>query len=81
MVVNIWNTILNHAGETFYTKTGVPFTYHIRNDYIIIENTNRTIPRQQVEEAVTIKSYKTTDYNKFQGYPYLFGLLHDSRIV
>lgn len=77
----VWNNIMLHVGETFYTKTGRPFTYHIRNDYIVLENTNRTIPRKQVEEAFTIESDVVTDYNKYQGYAYLFGLLHDPRIV
>lgn len=77
----VWLRLKRFAGETFYTKTGVPFTYHIRNDYIILENTNRTIPRKQVDEALTIQSNKVTDYQKFQGYPYLFGLLHDPRII
>ncbi len=36
----VWNNIILHAGGTFYTKTGKPFTYHIRNDYIVLENTN-----------------------------------------
>ena len=36
----VWKNILLHAGETFYTKTGKPFTYHLRNNYIVLENTN-----------------------------------------
>ena len=81
MSTEVWRRIILHAGETFYTKTGIPFSYHIRNDYIILENTNRTIPRKQVDEAISIQSNKVTDYNKYQGYPYLFGLIHDSRII
>ena len=77
----VWKNIFLHAGETFYTKTGKPFTYHLRNNYIVLENTNRSIPRKQVEEALMIKSDVVTDYNRFQGYAYLFGLIHDSRIV
>ena len=76
----IWSRIQKHIGETFYTKTGVEFSYHLRNDYIVLENTNRSIPRKQVEEALLIKSDKVSDYNKYQGYAYLWGLLHDSRI-
>ena len=77
----VWNNIILHAGETFYTKTGKPFTYHIRNDYIVLENTNRTIPRKQVEKALPIESDIVTDYNRYQGYAYLFGLIHAARIV
>lgn len=77
----VWEKIVQYAGDEFYTKTGIPFTYHIRNDYIVLENTNRTISRQQVEEALNIQSEKVSDYNKFQGYAYLFGIIHDSRII
>lgn len=77
----IWNRICKYSGDTFYTKTGIPFTYHIRNAYICLENTNRTIPKCQVEEAIDIKSDKVIDYNKYQGPAYLYGLLHDKRIV
>ena len=76
----VWSNIKRHAGELFFTKTGVKFTYHIRNDYIVLENTNRTIPRKQVEDALSIRSDRVMDYNKYQGYAYLWGLLHDSRI-
>ena len=78
---HVWKNIKRHAGEKFHTKTGVEFSYHIRNDYIVLENTNRSIPRKQVEEALLINSDTVTDYNKFQGYAYLFGLIHDARII
>lgn len=77
---NIWQKVCTLEGEVFYTKTGVPFTYHIRNNYICLENTNRVIPRKQVEEAADIKSDVVTSYSKYQGYPYLYGILHDARI-
>lgn len=76
----VWNNIKRHAGEVFHTKTGIEFSYHIRNDYIVLENTNRTIPRWQVEEALSIKSDKVTAYGKYQGPSYLFSLIHDPRI-
>ena len=77
----VWRNIKLHVGEKFHTKTGVEFSYHIRNDYIVLENTNRSIPRKQVEEALLINSDKVSDYNMFQGYAYLFGLIHDARII
>ena len=80
IVGTIWSRIQKHAGNTFYTKTGIEFTYHIRNNYFVLENTNHTITRKQAEEALSIKSDKVSDYSKYQGYAYLWGLLHDSRI-
>lgn len=77
---SVWDNIKKHVGEPFSTKTGVQFTYHVRNDYIVLENTNRSIPRKQVEEALHVNSDKVSDYNRYQGYAYLWGLLHDPRI-
>lgn len=78
---NIWDVVCSLSGETFFTKRDrKPFTYHIRNEYLILENTNRTIPRTQIEEAVEINSDVTTAYSKFQGYSYLFAILHDERV-
>ena len=75
-----WSNIKKHAGETFFTKTGIKFTYHVRNDYIVLENTNRCIPRKQVEEALSLKSENLSDYQKYQGPSYLCALIHDARI-
>ena len=77
----VWRNIKLHAGEKFHTKTGVEFSYHIRNDYIVLENTNRSIPRKQVEEALLINRYMVLEYNKLQVYAYLFGWNHDALII
>jgi len=81
MPEKVWQKIKLHAGETFYTKTGLSFSYHIRNDYIILENTNHTIPRKHIEEALLIQSDTVTAYSKFRGPSYLYSIMHDPRIV
>ena len=80
-ISKVWKKITDCAGQTFHTKTGVPFSYHIRNEYIYLENTNRAIPKRQVEESLSIRSDFVSDYKKFQGAAYLFGILHDERIL
>ena len=80
-ISKVWKKITDCAGQTFYTKTGVPFSYHIRNEYIYLENTNRAIPKRQVEESLSIRSDFVSDYKKFQGSEYLFVILHDERIL
>ena len=80
-ISKVWKKITDCAGQTFHTKTGVPFSYHIRNEYIYLENTNRAIPKRQVEESLSIRSDIVSDYKKFQGSAYLFGILHDERIL
>lgn len=65
-ISKVWKKITDCAGQTFHTKTGVPFSYHIRNEYIYLENTNRAIPKRQVEESLSIRSDFVSDY-KMQG--------------
>ena len=30
-IETVWGRIVEHAGEVFHTKQGIPYTYHIRN--------------------------------------------------
>lgn len=32
----IWQNIISHEGETFYTAKGLPFTYVVINDHEIV---------------------------------------------
>jgi hypothetical protein len=36
----IWNNIVRHAGEQFYTITRLQFTYKIVNNCVVPERTN-----------------------------------------
>jgi hypothetical protein len=47
-VDSIWNRIVEHQGQTFFTVRKIPYTYHISGNQICLENTNRnTDPRIQ----------------------------------
>jgi hypothetical protein len=35
----VWELIQKYEGMPFYTKTGIPFTYHIRGNSILIDGT------------------------------------------
>ena len=46
----IWNLMLAHAGETFYTTRGLPFTYHQKVSYtgealgeLVIDRKEKTV--------------------------------------
>lgn len=77
----VWRNLKLNEGEQFFTKTGRPFSYRIRNDYVVLLNTPRTIPKWQVEEALGVQADTVTAYGKYQGPSYLFALLHDLRIA
>ena len=51
----IWNLMLTHVGETFYTARGLPFTYHQKISRtgeplgeLIIDRKEKTITRNTV---------------------------------
>ena len=79
----VWNRITAHAGESFHTKTGLPFSYHISGQWVVLENTNRSIPFRDFEAALALSDLRITNLQKLnlQGPSYLYGILTDPRIA
>jgi hypothetical protein len=42
---DIWIRIERHAGQTFTTATGLPFTYRVPGDYLKVSRDGREIDR------------------------------------
>ncbi len=47
----LWTEITAHQGETFYTKKGLPFTYHIKGGELFASRRERSITRSTFEAA------------------------------
>lgn len=47
----LWDCIVKHQGETFYTKKGLPFTYTIRGGELFTDRRERSITRSTFEKA------------------------------
>jgi len=83
----IWEKIISHEGEEFYTVTGLPFFYRIENEHIIpIRNkveVNRKIPKNDIIKTIGIWSISSPSEisKKIQGSSYVYGLLSDKRII
>jgi hypothetical protein len=80
-----WLRVQQHAGETFYTATGLTVTHEVvgngiwfyRDGHLI----NRQLTRSQFAQAVRRCPLRaTTDINDLIDYPYLYALLTDPRI-
>ena len=41
----VWNRIRSHAGETFKTKTGLAFSYHVPGAYLRVDRNGHEIER------------------------------------
>ena len=78
----IWENIKRHSGETFKTVTGIPYDFHVDGEYIRLHNTNWSIPKKNVENALFVKEPTVSKFKKagFQGPSYLYGIITDNRI-
>lgn len=80
----IWCNIIEHQGETFYTvDKHRPCSYVVKNEHLELKNTNRNIPKYQIEEALKIADVKYSDLKQLgvQGPSYLLAIISDKRII
>jgi len=78
----VWTNILDHEGEKFYTVTGEPCSYKISGNQIVLLNTNRNIPRSNIERALTIEKPTVSKLSamNLQGPSYILAIITDPRI-
>lgn len=48
---NLWNVIEDRQGTTFYTKKGLPFTYHVKGGELFTDRRERSITLSTFEKA------------------------------
>lgn len=82
---NIWNNIIKHAGETFYTARGLEFAYEVVNDHTIRPyrdgETRWDLSKNLFEKALAFTSYSGKEFNNaIIGSSYVRGILEDIRI-
>lgn len=79
----IWNRIVEFQGQTFYTVKKIPYTYHVSGNQICLENTNRKIPKDDVEKALAVANPSVIRFQQMnlQGPSYLLGIITDLRIL
>jgi hypothetical protein len=78
----IWNRIVAHAGEVFYTITGLPLRYEIKGNGFYPSRTNYRISKADFEEAyqrVPIEGPGVIN-EIVRGPAYVWAVLHDPRI-
>ena len=81
-IEQVWRNVKAHEGETFFTKTGKKFTYHMTDRLVVLENTNRNIPIGNFEKAIGIANPSVVAFQKMnlQGPSYIYGIITDERI-
>lgn len=48
---SVWDLVLKNAGQTFYTVTGLPFTYQVQDDVVRTSRTNYRLTKRDFEKA------------------------------
>lgn len=84
-IETVWQNILAHEGETFYTVSGLPFIYVVESENKIRpyrDNNKRWVLTKQVfQKALEYSDYSDANFSKkIVGPSYVRGILEDSRI-
>lgn len=79
----IWANIVALAGQTFYTKTEEPFTYHVDGNQIHVSRTDYPIPGpRNVRKALELWPVAgPSKLGSVRGASYIYALLSDQRVV
>lgn len=79
---NMWQSIERHAGETFHTISGKPFTYAVTGNSVTTDRTGCQIHRNNFEKASSMKSISGPGdiSNAVRGPSYVWAILNDGRI-
>jgi len=78
----VWMRIRKRAGETFFTKTGIRFTYGIEGDRLLLNRNNLILSRRDFMKAyprVPVKG-PSEIASMVRGPSYVWAILHDARI-
>lgn len=78
----VWRNIVNHEGEQFHTVTGKICSYRISGNQIVLINTNRNIPKSNIEQALTVvnPTVSKLESMNLQGPSYIMAIITDPRI-
>lgn len=78
----IWARIKNRAGHTFFTKTGLRFSYTVQEDRVILNRKNYYITRQDLKKAYPFVPTKGPSQitASIRGPSYVWAILHDAQI-
>ena len=77
----VWNNILKHEGEPFYTFTNIEYRYVVKDNYILVnDDPRRRISKANFEKALEIVNPTPSKIN-LRGQSYIYGIITDSRIL
>lgn len=79
----IWERILKFEGETFFTVSGLEFTYSMNNNVLIPSRTNFNLTKENFHSAYNELPVERPGgfSSEIFGPSYVWAILNDKRIV
>jgi hypothetical protein len=79
---DVWVRILKRAGEAFFTKTGIRFTYRVEGEKVMLNRINYSLSKGDLMKAYPRVPMKgPSEIASLVGGPsYVWAILHDARI-
>lgn len=80
---DVWKAICEREGEIFHTIRGLPFTYKIHRDTLMVSRTHWQISKINFQKAYSLLPLKGPgEINQIvQGPAYVWAILNDNRIM
>lgn len=79
----VWARIQRHAGDEFHTVTGLPFTYTVPGNYLLVNRTVRNLSRTNFRKALELMPADgpaVLQTAQLQGASYTWAILMDARV-
>jgi len=78
----VWKRVVSRAGESFFTKTGLRFTYSVDGDRVAVNRVRHPIGRADLARAYGIIPVEGPSLlpSGVRGPSYVWAILHDARV-
>ena len=80
----VWDNIVKNENEVFHTIRGVPYTYVVKENFVLINNDRkRKITKDAVGKALNIENPTPSKIESegIWGPSYVYGIITDNRIL
>lgn len=79
----VWSNIVKNENQTFKTVRGIPYSYKVMDDFILINNDpKRRITKEHIARALLIENPSPSKINlaNIWGPSYVYGIITDVRV-
>lgn len=78
----VWDNIVKHEGQTFFTITNLPFTYQIDQNRLITNRTDYPLSKANFKKAFELLPVQRPGAfsRDIRGSSYVYAIFHDRRI-